>query len=112
MNYELARELKGNGFPQAGREYYWDYDRGGACLIHRQNENFWADTSYYCACPTLSELIEECGDSFGALERLNFAGKVKFMALEPRNKQTIPWLTWVDSAEEAVALLYLALNKK
>lgn len=86
MNYELAKELKEAGFPQM------DID-----------ENLSGEPRPYR--PTLSELIEACGEEFYKL-----------------TKQVEGWYAMSMSAlkeigpcptpEEAVARLWLALNKK
>lgn len=87
MTYELAKQLKDAGFPHSK---YWQIING----------NMWCDDS---EAPTLSELIEACGDGFGYLEK-NFswwARDSEEQFLECRGK----------TPEEAVAKLWLTLNK-
>lgn len=82
MTYELALELKKAGFPQ-------DPDRPAEDWI---------------TMPTLSELIEACGDRFDNLRRIydgSFAAES--IGKEPQGG---------DTPEEAVANLWLLLNKK
>ncbi len=89
ISYELAKKLKEAGFPQK------DYR-----LECRDLPNGTAPIMFY---PTLSELIEACGSKFGAL----LVG---------------PGILWTASGnglevhagnpEEAVANLWLELNKK
>lgn len=88
MDYALAKQLKDAGFPHT-------WDRWGA---------FKLGVGY----PTLSELIEACGDDFRALiygESADFPGK-KWCA-QATNAQMC-----FDTPETAVANLWLALNKK
>lgn len=81
MNYELAKKLKDAGFPQDGIGQFIDVK---------------------LASPTLSELIEACGDKFrGLSKRANWRAQ-DVMGIEE----------FGDTPEEAVANLYLALNNK
>ena len=54
MNYELAKELKDAGFPQ-------DYSQGVLAHFVFEADDITSDSAYE---PTLSELIEACGDRF------------------------------------------------
>ena len=112
MIYELAKKLKDAGFPEdkfdrvyTGRmeELINDIDGSPTGLMGAES---------YLA-PRLEQLIEACGDEFGGLERTyNYLGN------------TIEWCafqTKIDSKdmycvgpvpEEAVANLWLELNKK
>ena len=94
LSYELAKELKDAGYP--GLEY-----------LHTLREEIY---------PTLSELIEACGDSIMG---------IYFKADNPEGRVsawTRRWLTddqldkdverYGHTPEEAVARLWLALNKK
>lgn len=68
--------------------------------------------------PTLSELIEACGDRFGSLIRT----KLPFQEVEPKylvqwlakesRPHTIPVISYASTPEEAVARLRLSLNQK
>ncbi len=121
MNYELALKLKEAGFPQHERLGIGHGDiflNGEVGLVYN---------------PTLPELIEACGDKIKGLQthtkdgingRLGFQlpvlGVLKHTLLELYSYKE--WIAWsstvsVDEAfgstpEEAVAHLYLALNKK
>jgi len=104
MNYELAKELKDAGFPQqlwTGQSYY--YEGGDNALLSdgfQENEN----VSDKIKIPTLSELIEACGE--GAFMLLNKGdGTYWVAALNGKGAEGI-------TPEEAVARLWLALNKK
>jgi len=97
MNYELAKELKEAGFPQGGKGS-WTFPPEN--VVARQ-----ADRVYV---PALSELIEACGD-------------IEFMLMREIVFDVSGWLAVAYepiiqcgglSAKEAVARLWLALNKK
>jgi hypothetical protein len=105
MNYELAKELKDAGFPIKGHSE--DHDGGFCYICYATSEQL----QQPCV-PTLSELIEECGI---------------FRVLELQSKENSAWYagagSWSDAfgyefagrgvtPEEAVARLWLALNKK
>ncbi len=97
MNYELAKQLKDAGFPVIKHEHH-----GGQVT--------W-DT------PTLSELIEACGDNFEALCLSNYPKGNKFWQAYPIDeaykgdciKDCCGYETG-DTPEEAVAKLWLALR--
>ncbi len=91
ISHTLARQLEGAGFPQ--REINYFDDKKGDIYI-----------------PTLSELIEACGDNFASLQKkvtgwtafsfTDKTGKIYSVAGEGK------------TPEEAVTKLWLALNKK
>jgi hypothetical protein len=97
MDYELAKELKDAGFPQDGTNYTPDH--GGDL----------ESAAYY---PSLSELIEVCGDE----------GFMSLTKGEDGDSGRVLWFAYQDfaagkvvnapTAEEAVARLWLALNNK
>ncbi len=95
MKYELAKKLKEAGFPQDKCSMLWKSQSVGTAFNPGN-----------IACPTLSELIEACGDFLVKLER-HGAGWGAFNADAPAamgyNGKT---------PEEAVAELWLALHKK
>lgn len=97
MNYELAKELKDAGFPQGMGDYLYAPD------VKEWGANDMAQS------PTLSELIEACGpDNEFTLWK------------QPSGWQAINGHYGDDATaegsgstpEEAVAWLWLALNKK
>lgn len=92
MNYELARQLKEAGFPQDGIGQF-------------------VDTKL--ASPTLSELIEACGDDFDGLmpQRRVKNSLGKFVAMKDRY-ESLSDCFFGETPEEAVAKLWLKLNKK
>jgi len=95
MTYELAKQLKHAGFPlRKPRNQHIAFE------IIEDSES--VGIFVY---PTLSELIEACGDRFYSLRHT-----VKWFAAGAFNPQDIREL-WGESAEEAVAKLWLALNR-
>jgi hypothetical protein len=102
MTYELAKELKDAGFPFKTTNF-------GA------NEHikhaFFLDEPYGLGYipPTLSELIEACGDGFKKLWRHSNG---KWTAHSGTKTQANSFQKGGETAETAVAKLWLALNKK
>lgn len=91
MDYETAKKLKDAGFPDDKIEVDWKDPNN---VIH----------------PTLSELIEACGENFSALEVYR-EDWVEWEAYQ-RNYGT-PNISGKGSTPEiAVATLWLELNKK
>lgn len=96
MNYKLAKKLKDAGFPQESQVSPSICDEGSL-------RNYNIEPCFY---PTLSELIEACGDEIVL---------VKF-------KEDNTWCAGTnidyyadvegETPEEAVATLWLELNKK
>ncbi len=84
MNYELAKQLKDAGFPQ------------DECCVHGKSGH---DHVFE---PSLSELIEACGDEFHGLWRV----MDEWFAKDARGLEIKG-----STPEEAVAKLWLALNK-
>lgn len=101
MTYELAKKLKNAGFSQEGKGW-----KGR--LPSFNPISLFVTTVYF---PTLSELIEACGDGFFSLK------------LVPNSREGLNWRTRSteykqshefagQTPEEAVANLWLELNKK
>jgi len=91
MNYELAKKLKDAGFPQV-----IDFRSG---QFYEEGEDV--------ANPSLSELIEACDklNGFGQLGRANGGWNVWQLGVRyPK--------AFSETPEEAVASLWLELNKK
>ena len=100
MQYELAKKLKDAGFPNADK-------RCSYCIeIDQPKCNVCEDRTI-----GLSELIEACGDKFDALGKCKDDGVSRivdgWIAVDEDNKRR-----WGKTPEEAVAKLWLALNKK
>ncbi len=96
MNYELAKKLKDVGFRQNGTDL---------------RENNFGGRDTYILYPTLSELIEVCGDSFCSLSKIEDTGY--FSATGQKTYLASPLIRIDDckSPEEAVANLWLKLNE-
>ena len=105
MNYELAKQLKDAGFPQLPGLYYvgkelWDETQQSDYKNRRTPPR---DT--WIKAPTLSELIEACGEEFGSLSKGNNG---IWYATQWAMKEEVTALIPI----EAVTKLWLALNQK
>lgn len=87
MNYELARLLKDSGFP-----HEWEMFTDGE--LNQDNS----------LLPTLEELIQACGESFGSLYQSD-NGWIADKGIHQLKQDA-------STPSEAVAKLWLALNKK
>ena len=96
--YELCKQLKEAGFKQSGNGGYTrDYSIDSQPLIY---------------IPTLSELIEACGDDFTDLCRKeNFETNSKLVWVSDFMDYTGRMIEG-STPEESVAKLWLELNKK
>tara|TARA_R110000868_G_C10520856_1_gene733062 strand:+ start:194 stop:565 length:372 start_codon:yes stop_codon:yes gene_type:complete len=120
MNYELAKQLKDAGFPM--RDGIVCTNCGSGIVLNGASTKTLGKCSI-CECetvielknscvPTLSELIEACGDGFSWLGRRmkmnsEFTGEwIAGRFMDERHPQGIG-----TSAEEAVANLYLKLHE-
>ena len=106
MNYELAKKLKEAGFPKTAMGWIKrfgteDWKPANSCEMSEMTFSGDEEDSN-TPCPTLSELIEACGESFTRLEKKLFGNLWK------TNEQE----RWYHTSEEAVANLWLELNKK
>lgn len=106
MTYELCKQLKDAGFPQVGSGYYL-LGTGMGEISYFTNPPDLRD--YEHKIPTLSELIAAC------LEII----PDKFLDLKSRNYTDSQWIATSNwkigggyTPEEAVAKLWLELNKK
>lgn len=97
MNYELCKQLKDAGFPQEGLGMFWDGQ------IFTTNDIY---SDLYQ--PTLSDLIESCGDEF--LDLTNGISEWYADSVDENNNLKFHCLGSTPS--EAVAHLWLALNKQ
>jgi hypothetical protein len=101
IDYTLAKELKDAGFPQTG-------SGGVVDEFGKHWESFHKFNCDVASVPTLEELIEACGTRFRSLEQLIIRGRAKGWVVN----------TWGnpfgqgDTPTEAVARLWLVLNKK
>lgn len=96
MNYELAKQLKDAGFPQGG---------DGKWIVSPDKIVARREDRVYVA--TLSELIKACGERLNRIEQPDH-GPLFWEATGDKGKT----LQQGSSPEEAVARLWLALQKK
>lgn len=114
MNYELAKKLKDAGFPQnTEKDFGYSKKEGKYILNYSPSEDY----KEFVSAPTLSELIEACGEEFGELRQsqLQYAENKRWKATSqyPINLDLFHVLEAVGSTpEEAVANLWLKLNEK
>jgi hypothetical protein len=119
VNYELAKKLKDAGFPQKTEFFYID----GSLVSERKEtwltiENEWGrcrelEEVECVAAPTLSELIEACGDRIKRLEKkrtLWHAVEADECCDDPQD-QFGYCHTSGTTPEEAVGNLWIALHK-
>ncbi len=114
MNYKLAKELKDNGFSQ-------EKDIGGQFICsHNQPcilcPNGCREHDEVALIPSLSELIDACGEEVFIT---NMKGYLKskevteeWLAIKGYGIKKPEDITQGKTPEEAVARLWLALNKK
>ena len=102
MKYSLAKQLKEAGFPQFYASFMLDYgDRKGQRIFY---DNEWVYT------PTLSELIEACGEDFGELQReKDEAGEVIWYATHRVMNDMTGGYARGKAPSEAVAKLYIKI---
>jgi hypothetical protein len=118
MNKELAEELKAAGFPQElklGSMFYASLDGllETACNEYGYEcecEGWRNPITGYTKAPTLSDLIEACGDSFILLCHNPFRNE--WIAGDTVPPKEAKHFGEGSTPEEAVAKLWLALNKK
>lgn len=102
ISYELAKQLKDAGFP---KKIVLGMDAKE--VADRMEKGLFVEVPEY---PTLSELIEACGNGFTGLFRTtNYSSKNQWLA---ENDTKNGSSHHGETAEEAVANLWLALNKK
>lgn len=112
MDYTLAKQLKDAGFLQnTEKAFYLNAGKNTGALVetvmYATADREFVDAKLVAA-PTLSELIEACGDSFISMDRFGITMRgVQWVC----NKDK-PWRSQGETAEEAVANLWLFLNKK
>ena len=109
MKYELAKELKDAGFPQEGEGRFLEspehpYPESPTRDGGNWNEAHGRYLNALSVAPTLSELIEACGELFSNLDRDPF-GKWEALATHGQGHEG-------STPEEAVARLWLALNPR
>jgi len=105
LNYKDALELKNAGYPQGGKGFGLFPDDLTEFPYRGDEPNVHKDVVYI---PTLSELIEACGDEFNNLEHHTYSTPVPY------------WECWSvtqmfqamgETPEQAVKNLWVQLNK-
>lgn len=123
MTYELVKQLKDAGFPQKA-SFYWDEIFEGdpfakirpAHAFTLDKEGIPLATDLY-AMPTLSELIQACGDGLENLYNDKGGGELKWRTnyVYDDGSEYNDWAGSSDSygstPEEAVARLWLELHR-
>lgn len=107
MNYELAKKLKDAGFPrpQGGSDWCYEAYKGRITLENQYDDSHCGEI--LCDAPSLSELINACGDDLYAI----YNHRKEWQA----HSNSDQWDTLIShgsTPEVAVARLYLELNKK
>ena len=107
MTYELAKKLKDASFPihKGGRDVRLIDKNGKTWKAYYFDDG---NDPAYPIVPTLSELIEACGD---VIIKLWCNKKRNEYGIQPEGK-VIDDVIWYSTPEEAVANLWLELNKK
>lgn len=115
MNYELAKKLKDAGFPQVGRfgegvQYVYE-PKLKKYILCGSLESYDIDPEHIYV-PTLSELIEACGNGLQSLIN-NFYNKEKGWIAFTNRKDSVGerMEIWGKTPEEAVANLWFALQE-
>lgn len=119
ISYELAKKLEDVGFPEKEvviGDWYWEGPNGyggGEALYQLTDEidQLGMSTGVIIRIPTLSELIEACGEEFTQLIRFNST----HFQVKPSLGRMLNYPDEIfigQSPEEAVATLWLELNKK
>ncbi len=103
ITYELAKQLKEAGFPQEGKGLFLS-----KVTIYGSKPSI-VNNPELAYAPTLPELIEACGDMFGAL----ILSKKGWIALNNEENYLIEYQNRATKTpEEAIAKLWLKLNEK
>ena len=108
MNYELAKQLKDSGFPQnlqIGNRFVTKNNIQYFCENYETKSLYEKDSA---KIPTLSELIEACGDRFWKLE----GSKGNWHAFYQNTIIPEAKLGQGSTPEEAVAKLWLEINQQ
>lgn len=107
LSYELCNKLKKAGFPQKTHNPMHYATVHGQEYVVCDCGPSWVSSEHieYLVAPTLSELIEACGDRFGHLQKNYKRPWATFSVLEEA------CLGYGDTPEESVANLYLVLKE-
>lgn len=112
MNYELAKKLKDAGY-KLKVKMYRAVKKDNTLMTMGDITGNEKEGEDYIFFPEVHELIEECGDKFEYLNRVNGGSWVAGTKDSPR-EETLGDSNYVSgkTPEEAVANLWLELNKK
>lgn len=103
MDHALAKELKEAGFPQ-GDGHYMDAAGASSLYQHRNSPHIFERDVFV---PTLDELIEACsGTSFRLFISADGSAGVQL------EQVSLEDVVFYSTPKEAVARLWLALNRK
>lgn len=101
IDYKVAKQLKDAGFPAKEGEYYYG-DHG---QVYPQRFNRKQAMHFLTYIPTLSELIEACGDEEFSIQIFKHGTSIGFPYRKGKDDMPI-----CKTPEEAVANLWLKLN--
>jgi len=113
VDYKLSKELKEAGYPQEG-DGYAVFESGGKPM----KAHLIGVPDVVAYAPTLSELIDSCGENFQQLYKKHgdYVASTEELghSAEQRNNPSLGY-TWIEgygkSPKEAVAKLWLELNR-
>lgn len=129
MKYELALKLKEAGFPQNRRDDVKYFCGPGVVMSFKEAKNLRSEyhpiwdsmiidyQKTFTAIPSLSELIQECGDMFGQLIKYDpdkghlFVAIGEYPRWEMEAKSKVIRTEPYSAPEEAMSNLYLELKK-
>lgn len=111
IDYKLAKELREAGFPQGWREGMSYYDRNCVYVASGCSE-YNHDLDVGWKIPTLEELIKACGERFYNLIQSDDVWIAASVEEEEKDKWIFSGSETGKTPIEAVARLWLALNKK
>lgn len=100
MNYSLVKQLRDAGFPK----YWKGFDMHDPAVLEKD----WMLMYEYCYSPSLTELIQACGDKF---HQLGYFSSENLWGASAQNNTGLD-LFGHQTPEEAVSKLWLELNKK
>ncbi len=120
ITFELAKQLKDTGLPQDLNDSFYDSNNGYVGIksgregytddaeLTLYDDSFWRGGDATVSIPTLNELIEACGERFWRLEKF---GDIWQCSAFTDDKESSTHMNG-STPEEAVARLWLELNKK
>lgn len=107
MNYEICKKLKEAGFPQELSATSDVFVNGEELIYSPDYSKVSVDNPEVIKIPTLSELIEACGDWFIELSK-----EPDGWAATYDEDGNMPVMIEGSTPEEAVARLWLSINNK